>query len=108
MMGVVQNVGAQESVASASDYARLYVGTVEPQYQLSMWHNSPYYQDNTNMYQGRVSYHGVVYEDVLLRFDQLAGLTAENTSLSDAPPEDKGEITPGRASRQKASRRRAG
>ena len=71
MMGVVQNVGAQESVASAFDYARLYVGTVEPQYQLSMWHNSPYYQDNTNMYQGRVSYHGVVYEDVLLRFDQL-------------------------------------
>ena len=71
MMAVVQNVGAQDYFSSASDFARLYVGPVEPQYQLSLWHNIPYYQENPNMYQGRVSYYGVVYDQVQLRFDQL-------------------------------------
>ena len=71
MMGIVQNIGAQEYFASASDYARIYVGPVEPQYQISLWHDIPYYQGNTNMYKGRISYFGVVYDDVQLRFDQL-------------------------------------
>ena len=71
MMAVVQDVGAQEYVSSASDFARLYVGAVEPQYQLSLWYDIPYYKDHTNMYEGRVSYYGVVYENVQLRFDQL-------------------------------------
>jgi len=81
MMAAVQHVGAQEyfipadaptrSLTSASDFARLYVGAVEPQYQKSLWHDMPYYKGNTNMYKGRISYHGVVYEDVQLRFDQL-------------------------------------
>jgi len=73
MMAVVQNVGAQEnlSLSSASNYARLYVGAVEPQYQTELWYDNPYYKDNTNVYNGRISYHGVVYDDVLLRFDQL-------------------------------------
>ena len=71
MMGFVQNVGAQDYFSSASDFARLYVGPVEPQYQMSLWHNIPYYQENPNMYQGRVSYDGVVYDSVQLRFDQL-------------------------------------
>ena len=31
----------------------------------------PYYKGNTNLYKGRISYHGVVYDDVQLRFDQL-------------------------------------
>ncbi len=57
--------------SSAADYARLYVGAVEPQYPKSLWHDMPYYNGNTDMYQGRVSYHGVMYEDVQLRFDQL-------------------------------------
>ena len=71
MIAVVQNAGAQEYFSSASDFARLYVGAVEPQYQLSKWHDLPYYNGNTNMYKGRISYHGVVYNDVQLRFDQL-------------------------------------
>ena len=70
MMAVVQHVGAQEYFSSASDFARLYVGPVEPQYPKSLWHDMPYYKGNTNMYKGRISYHGVVYEDVKLRFDQ--------------------------------------
>ena len=53
------------------DFARLYVGAVEPQYQMSLWHDIPYYKGDTNMYKGRVSYHGVVYDDVQFRFDQL-------------------------------------
>ena len=69
MMAIVQNIGAQEY--SASDFARLYVGEVEPQYQTSLWHNIPYYQENTNVYKGRINYHGVVYDNVQLRFDQL-------------------------------------
>ena len=71
MMAVVQHVGAQEYFSSASDFARLYVGAVEPQYQLSLWYDIPYYKGHTNMYEGRVSYDGVVYDHVQLRFDQL-------------------------------------
>ena len=71
MIIVVQNVGAQEYFSSASDYARLYVGPVEPQYQLSLWHDIPYYQGNADMHKGRISYYGVVYDNVQLRFDQL-------------------------------------
>ena len=41
----VQHGGAQEKVATSS-YARLYVGAIEPQYQLWMWHDVPYYKDN--------------------------------------------------------------
>ena len=71
MIVVVQNVGAQEYFSSASDFARLYVGPVEPQYQLSLWYDIPYYQGNPDMYKGRISYYGVVYDNVRLRFDQL-------------------------------------
>ena len=71
MMSVIQHVGAQEHHSSASDFARLYVGAVEPQYQLLLWHDIPYYKDNTDLYSGRVSYYGVVYDDVQLRFDQF-------------------------------------
>ena len=71
MMSVIQPVGAQEHHSSASDFARLYVGAVEPQYHRMLWHDIPYYKDNTDMYSGRVSYHGVVYDDVQLRFDQF-------------------------------------
>ena len=71
MMAVVQQAGAQEYFSSASDFARLYVGAVEPQYSKTLWHDIPYYKGNANMYKGRISYHGVVYDDVQLRFDQL-------------------------------------
>ena len=78
LMAVFQNVGAQEnsiaptrSLSSASDYARLYVGAVEPQYPKTLWYDIPYYEGNVNLYNGRISYHGVVYDDVQLRFDQL-------------------------------------
>ena len=71
MLLFVQKLGAQEYYPSASDFARLYVGEVEPQYQISLWNNIPYYKENTNLYKGRISYCGVVYDDVQLRFDQL-------------------------------------
>lgn len=71
MMLFVQNIGAQEKNPSASDFARLYVGEVEPQYQTSLWNTLPYYKESTDLYKGRVSYCGVVYDDVQLRFDQL-------------------------------------
>ena len=71
MMAVVQSAGAQDYFHSASGFARLYMGVVEPQYQTWLWHDNPYYKDNTNMYDGRISYYGVVYDHVQLRFDQL-------------------------------------
>ena len=72
MMAVVQNIGAQEHISSASDFARLYVGPLEPQYyQTWLWQDCPYYKENTNTYSGRISYHGVVYDNVQLRFDQF-------------------------------------
>ena len=70
-MTVVQGVWAQEYFSSASDFARLYVGAVEPQYQKSLWHDIPYYKGDTHLYKGRISYHGLVYDNVQLRFDQL-------------------------------------
>ena len=66
-----QNAGAQGYFASASDYARLFVGAIEPQYQLWLWHDIPYYKGSTDTYKGRVSYHGVVYDDVQMRYDEL-------------------------------------
>ena len=71
MMSVTLHVGAQEHMSSASDYARLYVGALEPQYQLKLWHDIPYYNEKPDFYSGRVSYHGVVYDNVQLRFDQF-------------------------------------
>ena len=71
MMVFVQNAGAQEYFSSASNYARLYVGAIEPQYDLTSWKDIPYYKGKTEMYKGRISYFGVVYENVKLRFDQL-------------------------------------
>ena len=85
----VPHAEAQDYFATASDYARLYVGPVEPQYQLSKWHDIPYYKGNTNMYKGRISYYGVVYDDVELRFDlmkqhvMVLSPTARNCCLPD-------------------------
>ena len=70
-MALVQHVGAQDYFSSATDFARLYVGAIEPQYPKPLWHDIPYYKGNTDLYKGRISYHGVVYDDVELRFDQL-------------------------------------
>ena len=64
MMVVIQHVRAQ-------DYARLYIGAVESQYQTWLWYDNPYYKGKTDLYDGRISYHGLVYDHVLLRFDQL-------------------------------------
>ena len=71
MMFFMQNVGAQDYFSSASDFARLYVGQVEPQYQMGLWRDIPYYKENTNMYKGRICYYGVVYDNVQLRLDEL-------------------------------------
>ena len=81
----VQSTEAQEYFSSASDFARLYVGEIEPQYQLWTWKDSPFYKDDQDMYKGRISYHGVVYNNVQMRFDlykqQLAVLTPESNML---------------------------
>lgn len=71
IMAVVQHAEAQEYFSSASDFARLYVGVVEPQYSKSQWHDIPYYNGSTDLYRGRISYYGVVYEDVQMRYDQF-------------------------------------
>ena len=71
IMAAIQHIGAQDYFSSASDFARLYVGVVEPQYSKSLWHDIPYYKDNADLYKGRICYCGVVYDDVQLRFDQL-------------------------------------
>ena len=63
MMGVVQTVGAQDYFSSASDFACLYVGVVEPQYQKSQWHDIPYYKGTTDFYKGRVCYDAFVLEN---------------------------------------------
>jgi len=70
-MAVAQNLGAQDYFASAADFARIYVGAVEPQYPKAVWHDIPYYKGTTDVYHGRISYYGVVYDKVQLRFDQL-------------------------------------
>lgn len=71
MIVLAQFAGAQEYFPTAADFARLYVGAIEPQYPKPLWHDIPYYHSTTDMYKGRISYHGVVYDDVQLRYDQL-------------------------------------
>ena len=56
MISAILHVGAQEHISFASDYARLYVGALEPQYQLRLWHDIPYYHEKPDFYSGRVSY----------------------------------------------------
>ena len=70
-MAIVQYTRGQVQVASPSNFARLYVGVIEPQYSTWLWHDLPYYRGDINFYPGRVSYYGVVYDNVQLRFDQL-------------------------------------
>lgn len=67
----MQNLAAQNYFNSASSFARLYVGRIEPQYQMQVWHDNPYYKEESKMYVGRVSYHGVVYDNVQMRYDML-------------------------------------
>ena len=81
-MAGVQDVGAQDYFSSASDFARLYVGQVEPQYQMALWRDIPYYKENTNMYKGRICYYGVVYDDVKLRLDELKQQLAVQSPVS--------------------------
>lgn len=71
ILSLVQHAGAQGTSPSASDFARLYVGAVEPPYESWLWNDIPYYQDDANTYNGRICYYGVVYDNVQLRFDQL-------------------------------------
>ena len=65
----VQNVEAQDYFSSANSFARLYVGQIEPQYNLPLWQDNPYYKESVQTWKGRVCYHGVVYDNVNLRFD---------------------------------------
>lgn len=67
----IQNLTAQDYLDVAGDHARLYVGRVEPQYQLTLWRDNPYYGDNLDVHMGRISYYGVVYDNVKLRYDML-------------------------------------
>ena len=84
MAAVVQNVGAQEYFSSTSDYARLYVGAVEPQYQLMSWHDLPFYKGTFEPFKGRISYYGVVYDNVQLRYDQLKQMVSVVTPSGSA------------------------
>ena len=91
MMLVILHVGAQEHISFASDYDRLYVGALEPQYQLRLWHDIPYYHNKPDFYSGRVSYYGVVYDNVQLRFDQLAqrvAVLSPGSNLSCLPEQE--------------------
>ena len=51
----------------------------------------PYYDGNTSLYEGRVSYYGVVYDHVQLRFDQL------KQSVVVMPPGERGFCVPEQA-----------
>ena len=85
MMAVVQKTGAQGYFSSASDFARLYVGEVEVPYQIAQWYDIPYYNGTTNVYRGRISYYGGVYDDVQLRFDLLKQLNLPSTVYNMLP-----------------------
>lgn len=80
----VQNVAAQDYFSSASNFSRLYIGLVEPQYNMALWRDSPFYKNDPKMRKGRVSYCGVVYEDVMLRFDQYKQQLAVSSPVVNA------------------------
>ena len=72
LLGLAISAKAQDAVCD--DYSRLCVGHIEDQYLLSLYQDIPYYGDNTDFHKGDVSYHGVVYKDVMLRYDMLKQL----------------------------------
>ena len=54
--------------AETSDYEPLFVGKLEPAVNLSRWLNNPYWE-NSDFTLGEVSYLGVVYVNVRMRYD---------------------------------------
>lgn len=64
-------LNAQDYFNYAKDYARLYVGNVEAQYPMQKYKDSPYYNNDARTYTGKISYYGVEYDNVQLRYDML-------------------------------------
>lgn len=74
MAGIVAT-GAQNSQTGSSapvdDYARLFVGRMETPYIQKQYSIPPYLGDTDEFADGMVSYDGIIYNNVKLRYDEL-------------------------------------
>ena len=53
------------------EYSPLFVGKIEKQYQQSRYHDNPYFGDKYDVIKGDISYNGIVYKNVPMRYDML-------------------------------------
>lgn len=55
-------------LSSAGDYAALYQGSIEPQFAYTSWNCHPYWSDD-QFHIGNISYNGVLYQSVPIRYN---------------------------------------
>lgn len=70
------------AAATAGDYAPLFVGRMEQPYVLKSLSDSPYLFGNDMLLQGRVSFDGIIYNNVKMRYDNLAHNLVVSTPAS--------------------------
>lgn len=61
----------QQDICAQGDYSRLYVGRMEPQYNLAQYKDNPYYGNSSDLHTGTISYYGVIYNKVQMRYDMI-------------------------------------
>lgn len=62
---------SQQRFGTDGDYARLFVGRMEQPYILKRYSMSPYLGNKEDFTTGAVSYDGVIYKNVKMRYDEL-------------------------------------
>lgn len=60
-----------DGIRAAGDYASLFVGRIEQPYVLKIYSVPPYLGDTDEFVKGEVAYGGVVYRNVMLRYDEM-------------------------------------
>jgi len=63
--------GGYEKGVAQDDFSPLFVGKMEKQYQQTIYKDIPYLGDNYTPVKGDISYDGITYKDVEMRYDLL-------------------------------------
>lgn len=74
--------GNDSVTAAIGDYAPLFVGRMEQPYVLKLYSGNPYLFDNDALIEGKVSFDGIIYNNVLMRYDNLAHNLVVSTPAS--------------------------
>lgn len=70
-----------DETKDSQEYMRLYVGRVEQPYVLKLYSLNPYLGDDSKFVTGTVSCDGIIYNNVLLRYDELKSQLVVSTPV---------------------------